>query len=152
MGGWRKRDLFSHDLVLAGLASLPHSLSLPQTDCVCDWAGSSCLSWAFWHSSLSCPPIPLPPAVSCPLRVSIFADAHSPALTLFFAYSIYRHRVMYVSTLASLLLPMLPRFIFLSVLNNDLSLTNLVRCSEDVMIFCTVIYDENGFENQICTV
>lgn len=73
---WMDGDLFSHDLVLMGPASLPHSVSLPHTDCVCDQAGSSCLSWAFWHSSQSCPPIPLPPAVFCPLRVCIFTDSH----------------------------------------------------------------------------
>lgn len=83
--GWVGEErgvFFSHDLVLTGPGSFPPlSVSLLQTGPVCDWAGSSCLSWAFWHSSLSCPPIPLPPAVSWFLCVSIFIDTHSLALT-----------------------------------------------------------------------
>jgi len=81
-GGWRKGYLSSHDLVLAGPASPPHSLSLFPRRAV-SLAGLAVLA-SLGHSgipSLSCPPRPppLPPAVSCPLRVSIFTDVHSPA-------------------------------------------------------------------------
>lgn len=60
VGGWveKGRSFFTWPCVGGASLSPPLSVSLPQTGCVCNWAGSSCLSWAFWHSSPSCPPTP----------------------------------------------------------------------------------------------
>lgn len=61
VGGWVEKggSFFTWPCVSGASLSPPLSVSLPQTGCVYDWAGSSCLSWAFWHSSLSCPPLRL---------------------------------------------------------------------------------------------
>lgn len=95
--GWVGEErgvFFSHDLVLTGPGSFPPlSVSLLQTGPVCDWAGSSCLSWAFWHSSLSCPPHP--PASGC-LLVSVCFHLYWHTLSCFNSIScqsIYRYCV-----------------------------------------------------------
>lgn len=77
VGGWVEKGGYFFTWPCVGGASLspPLSVSLPQTGCVCDWAGSSCLSWAFWHSSPSCPPSPC-------LRLSLALWGFPSLLTL----------------------------------------------------------------------
>lgn len=81
VGGWvRKGDIFSHDLVLVGPASNPHSLFLLPRRTV-SLTGLAVLA-SLGHSGIPSHhalPIPLPPAVSCPLRVSIFTEVQSLA-------------------------------------------------------------------------
>lgn len=97
VGGWVEKGGSFFTWPCAGGASLspPLSVSLPQTGCVCDWPGSSCLSWAFWHSSPSCPP-PHPPASGCLLPSEgfhLYWRSHSCSSSILCA-SIYRHCVV----------------------------------------------------------
>lgn len=88
VGGWRKGDPFSHDLVSVGPASNPHALFLFPRRAV-SVTGLAVLA-SLGHSGIpshhAAPPIPLPAAVSCSLSVSIFAGAHSLARALSFAH------------------------------------------------------------------
>lgn len=88
VGGWRKGDPFSHDLVSVGPASNPHALFLFPRRAV-SVTGLAVLA-SLGHSGIPShhapPPIPLPAAVSCSLSVSIFAEAHSLAGALSFAH------------------------------------------------------------------
>lgn len=90
MGGWRKGDPFSHDLVSVGPASNPHALFLFPRRAV-SVTGLAVLA-SLGHSGIPShhapppPPIPLPAAVSCSLSVSIFAEAHSLSGALTFAH------------------------------------------------------------------
>lgn len=94
VGGWRKGDSFSHDLVSVGPASNPHALFLFPRRAV-SVTGLAVLA-SLGHSGIpshhAAPPPPSSPppaAVSCSLSVSIFCWSSLVSLSSIFCPSAY---------------------------------------------------------------
>lgn len=88
MGRWvgGERGIFFHMTLCWRGQPLTPTLCLPSTDGLCLWLGWQFLPLLGILAFLPVmPPIPLPPAVSCPLRVSIFTDTRSLAWVPSFA-------------------------------------------------------------------